>query len=52
MRIYLTKTKLKILFLYLVAYALLWFGYATFVVPIYGYLGFEWTPNRVKVFLT
>ena len=50
MRIYLTKTKLKILFLYLVAYALLWFGYATFVVPIYGYSGFEWAPNMIKAF--
>jgi len=50
MHIYLTKTKLKILFLYLVAYALLWFGYATFIVPIYGHSGFEWAPNMVKVF--
>jgi oligosaccharide repeat unit polymerase len=50
MRIYLTKTKPKILFLYLVAYALLWFGYATFIVPIYGYSGFEWEPNMVKLF--
>ncbi len=50
MHIYLTKTKLKILFLYVIAYALLWFGYATFIVPIYGYSGFEWAPNMVKVF--
>ena len=41
--------KLKILMLYLVAFALLWFGYATFIVPIYGYMGFEWAPNRVKI---
>ena len=50
MHICLTKTKLKILFLYLIAYAMLWFGYATFIVPIYGYSGFEWAPNMVKVF--
>lgn len=50
MHIYLTKTKLKILFLYVIAYALLWFGYATFIVPIYGYSRFEWAPNMVKVF--
>ena len=50
MRVYLTKTRTKILFLYLVAYALLWFGYATFIVPIYGYSGFEWAPNMVKLF--
>jgi len=48
MRVYLTKTKTKALFLYLVAYALLWFGYATFIVPIYGCSGFEWAPNMVK----
>ena len=42
--------KLKILMLYLVAYALLWFGYAKFIVPIYGYSGFGWAPNGVKVF--
>ena len=50
MHIYLTKTKPEILFLYLVALALLWFGYATFIVPIYGYMGFGWAPNGVKVF--
>lgn len=50
MHIYLTKTKPEILFLYLIVYALLWFGYATFIVPIYGYMGFEWAPNMVKVF--
>jgi len=50
MHIYPTKTKSKILFLYVAAYALLWFGYARFIVPIYGYMGFEWTPNMVKVF--
>jgi oligosaccharide repeat unit polymerase len=42
--------KRKILMLYLVAFAMLWFGYATFIVPIYGYRGFEWAPNGVKVF--
>ena len=50
MHIYLTKTKPKILFLYLVVYALLWFGYATFIVPIYGYSGFTWAPNGLKAF--
>jgi hypothetical protein len=48
MHIYL-KTKIKILFLYLIAYVLLWFGYARFIVPIYGYMGFEWAPSMVKV---
>ena len=43
------NAKLKILMLYLVAFALLWFGYATFIVPIYGYMGFEWAPTGVKV---
>lgn len=49
MSIYLNAVKIKILFLYLIAFALLWFGYATFIVPIYGYRGFEWAPNGVKV---
>ena len=52
MRVYLSNTKLKILFLYLIAYALLWFGYARFIVPIYGYSGFEWAPNKTKLFET
>ena len=43
-------TRRKILMLYLIAFALLWFGYTTFIVPIYGYKGFEWAPNGVKVF--
>jgi len=43
-------TRRKILMLYLIAFAMLWFGYATFIVPIYGYKGFEWAPNGVKVF--
>jgi len=50
MRIYLIDTKPKILFLYLIAYAFLWFGYASFIVPIYTHLGFEWMPNKIKVF--
>jgi hypothetical protein len=50
MPIYLTNTKLKILFLYVVAYALLWLGYARFIVPIYGYSGFTWAPNGLKAF--
>ena len=29
---------------------MLWFGYATFIVPIYSYSGFQWAPNIVKVF--
>ena len=49
MHIYPTKTKSKILFLYLITYALLWFGYARVIVPIYGFSGFEWVPNMVKV---
>ena len=50
MHIYLSKTKFKILFLYVGAYALLWFGYARFIVPIYGDMGFEWAPNGIKAF--
>lgn len=46
---YLIGTKFKIVFLYLIAYILLWFGYAWFVVPVYGYSGFEWTPSFTKV---
>lgn len=47
---FLTHTKRDILFLYLVTYTFLWLGYAWFVVPVYGYSGFEWAPNFVKVF--
>lgn len=42
--------KLIILMLYLGAFALLWLGYSRFIVPIYGYSGFEWAPNKVKMF--
>jgi len=49
MHAYLIKTKLKILFLYVIAYAMLWLGYAVFIVPVFGYMGFEWAPNRVKL---
>lgn len=45
----LIDAKLKILILYLVASALLWLGYAKFIVPYYGYQGFDWSPNMVKV---
>ncbi len=38
------------LILYLLVYASLWFGYAIFVVPVYGYSGFGWAPNGEKVF--
>lgn len=46
---YLIDAKFRILALYLAAFALLWFGYATFIVPVFGHLGFEWAPNIVKV---
>ncbi|MDL1967372.1 MAG: hypothetical protein LWW97_02190 [Deltaproteobacteria bacterium] len=42
--------KLKIFLLYFIAFALLWFGYARFIVPIYSYMGFEWAPNGIKAF--
>ncbi len=34
---------------YLIAFTLLWVGYTKFVVPIFGYMGFEWAPNKVKI---
>ena len=50
MRINLINTKQQILLSYLMAYFLLCYGYAEFIVPIYGYSGFEWMPNNVKIF--
>jgi len=35
--------------LYLIAFSLLWYGYAVYIVPKYDYMGFAWTPNREKV---
>ena len=48
MHVYLIKTKPEILFLYLVAYTLLLIGYDSFIVPTYGYTGYECALNRVK----
>ncbi len=38
-----------IIILYLSAFGLLWFGYGLFIVPIYGYSGFTWSPNLFKI---
>ena len=45
---HISNSQLQILILYLIAFVLLWFGYTKFIVPIYGYMGFEWAPNGVK----
>ena len=37
----LTYSKLRILMLYLIVYGLLWFGYVVFIVPVFGYSGFD-----------
>lgn len=42
--------KLEILFLYLCTFLLLWLGYAIFIVPVYGYAGFNWSPNILKLY--
>jgi hypothetical protein len=49
MRLVDKSQKSTILFLYLVAFGLLWLGYASFIVPVFAYSGFEWSPNRIKV---
>lgn len=41
--------KLFISLYYIASYALILLGYHEFVVPIYGYLGFEWNPDPVKI---
>jgi len=38
-----------IVLLYLVAFGLLWLGYAFFVAPVFGYAGFKWSPNVFKI---
>ncbi len=40
--------KLRILSLYLIVFGLLWLGYGTFIVPVFGYSGFNWSPDRIK----
>jgi hypothetical protein len=45
----LISTKVKIIILYLSSYFLLWYGYAAFIIPIFGYSGFTWLPNKFKV---
>jgi len=34
---------------YLIAYALIFYGYYKFIVPIYGYSGFKWNPDNIKI---
>ena len=41
--------KHRILFLYLVAFGVLWLGYALFIHPLFSYAGFIWVPNVVKI---
>ena len=45
----LKRKRIEILVLYLLASSLLWLGYAKFIVPIFGYSGFKWSPNTIKV---
>jgi hypothetical protein len=49
LQIYSKFKKSKFIILCLIAYALLWFGYIKFIVPIFGYSGFKWMPNNLKV---
>jgi hypothetical protein len=44
-----TRPRLIKIILYLIIYILLWAGYAKFVVPVFGYSGFEWVPSKIKV---
>ncbi len=41
--------KLLIIFLYYLAFGLIWFGYYYFIVPLYGYYGYTYNPNFSKI---
>jgi len=41
--------KLLIIFLYYLAFGLIWFGYYFFIVPLYGYNGYTYNPNFSKI---
>lgn len=41
--------KIMICIFYIVSYALILFGYHLYIVPIYGYSGFEWYPDQIKI---
>ena len=43
------KYALQICTLYYIYYGLLWYGYSSVVVPIYGGTGFLWEPNLLKI---
>jgi len=43
------RRKFTISFFYLTAYSLIFFGYYKFIVPIFGYSGFEWNPDNAKI---
>ena len=45
------KRILLILISYEIAFFLLLSGYYYYIVPIYGYSGFEWLPNTAKIFV-
>lgn len=46
---YEVSRKQIIVFLYLLAFVVLWLGYAFFIIPIYKYEGYIWSPNVAKV---
>ncbi len=35
--------------IYLVSYALLWYGFSSYVAPVWGYYGFSFQPNTSKI---
>lgn len=41
--------KITVSMWYLIAYVLILYGYHQFIVPVYGYQGFEWRPNTIKI---
>lgn len=43
------KEKLLLLACCVATYCMLLIGYYAYIVPIYGYMGFEWSPNATKI---
>lgn len=41
--------RIQLYFLYSIAYSILLYGYYAFVIPYFGYYGFEWSPNPIKI---
>lgn len=43
------KQKAYVFVYYAIACSLLWYGYYVFIVPVFGYSGFSWHPNKEKI---